>query len=980
MYRSHQFLTCLRIVFKLYFMKNNLFNIPAGKAVVDVLAEKFLAEYAENPLDLADVVFLLPNRRAVKALADAFVRRQALKPTLLPKMVPIGDVEEDELFLTGFDFAEGLVGLAPAIERNERLLLFTKIILRKPTEFGIEKLSANQACYLAQELANLVDTVQNENLSFDKLTHLVPAEYAAHWQETLKFLEIITAYWPDILKERGLIDPSERRNRLLLTQARMWQDYPPRKRIVAVGTTATFPAMKKVVKTILNLPRGEVYLAGLERYLDEDDWEVVDETHPQYELKQLLQFLNLPREAVQDLVPTENSGREVFISEIMRPAKTTDRWRDITAKKIYHEAYDGIRLINCADVRKEALAIALIMRETLETPEKTAALVTTDRNLARRVAAELQRWEIKVDDSAGLPLALTPVGIFLRQIIKTVQSDFAPVEFLSLLKLPLMTCGEEYAAIRRQVRDYEKKVLRGGREDENLEKALAKIREKFRDLQNMLSNVKADFKNLLRVHIQTAEMLAALPETDGSQLLWKGDAGEAAAGFIGDLYQTAEVLENIDTAEYLGLLEAMMSSVTVRPKYGTHPRLKILGPIEARLTQFDTVIIGEVNEGAFPKLSSADPWMSRPMKKEFGFPLPEKAIGVLAHDFCQLLASKRVYLTRAERVQGTPMVKSRWWMRLETVLKALQVDISDLEDEAYNAWAEFLDRVEVFKRLLPPEPRPPVEARPRVLSASAVENWMRDPYIIFAKYILKLKPLEELEPDLSLKDYGTIIHAVLEKFNNLHSAEFPVNAKEELLALGQEYFKENKIAMETRAFWWPAFEKTVDWLVGAESAYRSDIKKIHSEVEGRFSFEAPAGTFTITAKADRVDETSDGKINIIDYKTGYARSVKEIEEGYAPQLPIEGLIAKFGGFEDIPAAEINKLIYWQLGRTEIAAENNMDELLDKSYERIVTLASVFDFEKTAYISRPNPKHAPKYSDYEHLSRLREWSVAEDADE
>ena len=206
--------------------------------------------------------------------------------------------------------------------------------------------------------------------------------------------------------------------------------------------------------------------------------------------------------------------------------------------------------------------------------------------------------------------------------------------------------------------------------------------------------------------------------------------------------------------------------------------------------------------------------------------------------------------------------------------------------------------------------------------------------------------------------------------------DFPEDAKAELLELGREYFAENEIAMETRAFWWPTFEKTVDWLVGAERNYRPQVREVHSEVEGSFSFEAPAGKFTITAKADRVDEMTDGKINVIDYKTGYARSVKEVEGGYAPQLPIEGLIAKFGGFQNISAAEVGRLIYWQLGRQETVIENNMNELLDKSYERIVTLASVFDFEKTAYISQPNPKQAPKYSDYEHLARVREWSVTE----
>lgn len=459
--------------------------------------------------------------------------------------------------------------------------------------------------------------------------------------------------------------------------------------------------------------------------------------------------------------------------------------------------------------------------------------------------------------------------------------------------------------------------------------------------------------------------------------MWKGDAGEAAAAFIADLYAEAGVLGEISGGEYRGLLEALMAGVTVRPKYGTHPRLSILGPIEARLVHFDRVIIGEVNENIWPQAVTADPWMSRPMKREFGFPLPERTVGVGAYDFSQLLANEEVYLTRAERVAGTPMVKSRWWMRLETVLKALNIPIENLEDVVFRSWARFLDRSETFTRLLPPAPKPPVSARPRELSASAVEYWMRDPYIIFAKYILRLKKLDDLEQEVTFADYGTIIHAVLEQFNRKYNRQFPPNAKEELLALGRAYFAENEIAAETRAFWWPHFEKTVDWLVTAENDYRPSVREVHNEVQGRFRFEAPAGPFTITAKADRVDETADGRINIIDYKTGEARSPKEVRAGYAPQLPIEALIAREGGFDGIPAKEVAALIYWQLGRKETRLDEEVDDILNTNLKNLRELATLFDFPDTAYISKPNPRYAPKYSDYEQLARVKEWSVVEE---
>jgi len=474
------------------------------------VAERFLAEYRDNPLALAEVLFLLPNRRACKAMADAFVKAQGMQPTLLPQMTPIGDVEEDELLLSGEGAEEALFGLPPAIERSERLMLFTKIIMAKPSDFGLEKMSLNQACFLAQELARLIDTVHNENLDFSNLAQLVPEEYAAHWQETLKFLEIITRYWPEILKERGLSDPSFWRNELIRRQCHIWRKHPPAKRIVAAGTTATFPAMKELAATILALPKGELIINGLDRELDADSWAAIDETHPQFELKELLDYLELKREDVADFEPARNIEREKLISEVMRPAKTTDKWRNLAAEGIKSEALHGITAVNCNDIREEALAIALIMRQTLEIPEKTAALVTPDRNLARRVASELERWDIKVDDSAGRPLTLTPVGTFLRLVSKTAVRECRRIDFLSLLKHPLTGLGQSYAETRMLTRQLEQKVWRGGKADEALEAFAAKLCELQGDFSELCSGEKADLKGLIRSHIKAAERVGSL--------------------------------------------------------------------------------------------------------------------------------------------------------------------------------------------------------------------------------------------------------------------------------------------------------------------------------------------------------------------------------------------------------------------------------------------------------------------------------------
>ena len=943
-----------------------IYNISATNSFVDEVARKFLHEYEYKPLELSEILILLPSRRACENLKNAFVRAKGLTPMLLPKFVPIGDMDEEAIL---FSDPLAMEELLPEISKTERLLLFTKIILSKPKEFGITDLSSRQACFLARELANLIDLANNERLSFEALKNIVPEEYSLYWQETVKFLEIITRFWPEILSERGLSDSSFRTCRLLEMQSAYWQQHGSSKKIVAAGITATYPAMKELLQTLLRLPNSEVILSGLDKEMQEEDWKAVDVSHPQFELKDLLDYLNISRQAVEEYVSSSNKPREMLVSEIMRPSETTDKWQEIGLRGISKEALHGLNVINCSDVRIEAITTALLLREASETPEKTAALVTTNRNLARRVSAELKRWGIDIDDSAGKPLNLTPIGQFLRLIIDVAESGFAPVETLALLKHPFTNCGQGYADFRKKVRDFELKVLRAGKNENILE-----IQDFFSELTAAFSQEKVELKTLLEKHLAVAERLSV------GDVLWKGEAGEAMAGLIADLHEKAEILGEIEPAQYGGILEAFMGEITVRPKFGTHPRLSILGPIEARLVNFDMVIVGEVNEGSFPKIASADPWFSRQMREKFGLPPVEKAIGISAKDFASLLCNEQVYLVRADRVQGTPMVKSRWWMRLETVLRALDFEFMEVEDVAYKQWARYLDKADVLKRLLPPEPKPPVAARPRELPVSAIENLMRDPYIIFAKYILKLKPLDELEKDWSMADYGSLVHEVLEAFNKKYPCSFPKNAREEFLSLGKEVFERLEIPSETRVFWQPNFEKSIDWLIDVEEEYRLNVEKITSEAKGKYCFDAPAGEFCVTAKADRIDVLKNGKVNVIDYKTGQARSEKELFGGYSPQLPIEGLIASKGGFEGISVTDVESLIYWRLGKEAKVFDKDIVGLIEGNYENLKELISLFDFETTPYYSKPNPKLAPKYSDYEHLSRALEWSLAEDGDD
>ena len=956
-----------------------IYNIDACSSFVDVLAERFLTQYADNKEDLSRVLILLPTRRACQSLTDAFLRQHDLKPTILPQIAPIMDVEEDEIFLIGD--VNVLSHLKPIADNQESILTLTRLIMQKQ-EIGLQNISLAQAYSLAQNLKLLMDTVRNQELNFADLENLVAEEYTDHWQQTLDLLKIITKYWPDILAERGKSDATEYRKALLEAQINLWQTEKPMQKIVVAGTTAAYPILKKLVKTISELPNGEIYLYGLDRYLDNESWQQVgnDENHPQFELKELLDYLRIDRQDVEEIGITTNFDRERLVSEIMRPAKTTANWRHLTDDGIPITAFDGMHFVNCADLRQEAKAIAMIIRHTLETPEKTAALVTMDRNLARRVVSELKLWNIEADDSAGRPLHLTAIGIYLRLIMQVIESN-TQVSQIALMKHPFTKCGMDMGKYNL-LRNHLELCFRGEiKSTPEIEGLSDEFWQRLRPLRDLYEQPTVNIKDIFMAHIQVAESLADTEQKTGSQIIWRKDDGRIAADFVNDFNNHCDVLGTIKTNEYATFFTELMMKYSVRSRYGLHPRVKILGPIEARLANYDVTIIGEVNEGNWPNLPQADMWMSRPMKKSFGLPSPERAIGVAAADFAHLLNAPEVYITRAERVDDTPTNKSRWWLRFETVLQAnFAIDIKRcdfLYDKKYSVWARELERQGEYSPISAPQPRPPLDMRPRELSATYIETLRRDPYSIFAKYILKIKPLDDLDRETQPYDFGILVHEILQKFNNIYNHQLPVNPLNELIKIGQDVFAAKQVPPEQYAFWYPRFVRAMEWYVEQEQKYRFEIETVHNEVEGFITFNDL--NFKVKAKADRVDETKDGHLNIIDYKTGNSRTDKEMVSGKAPQLPIEALIAEAGGFPNIPSKKTASLRYWTFKKETSTTLEQTQKAISIIRQNLRDLIVAFDDENRAYLAKPVPSNKPIYSDYEHLSRYLEWSVKDGKD-
>lgn len=988
-------------------MRRGIYTIPPGVSFADTLARGLVEELdaTNDPLALAAATIYLPTRRSARVLGESFARRLA-GAALLPDIRPLGDVDEEEIL---FDpWADDLF-FPPAIHPIRRRLLLATLVRRWAEQSRDMPPGFAQAAAMARHLARFLDEAETQNADLGALETLAPEPLASHWAQAREFLIWLRAEWPKLLAAVQAVDSATRRNLLLGELARQYSDKPPKAPVIAAGTTGSIPATADLLRLIATLPQGAVVLPGLDRVLDDESWGRLDPGHPQYGMKQLLDRMNLCRDDVLDW-PGAGAGSDARIAllrEALRPAPTTDAWRALAERGSDRMAQglEGIGIVEAAHPGEEALAIALMLREAVEQGGKTGALVTPDRGLARRVAAELARWEIAIDDSAGTPLVQTPPAVFLSLLAEAAAAEFAPVPLLALLKHPLAACGERPSDFRRRARLLDRYVLRGPRPDPGLAgiaKAIAarcdaaenshtpifrELDEWFAGIKNLLgpfanamTSRSASLPELVALHRATAECLAATDSEEGSERLWRGNDGNAAAELLETLWRASEDLPLVESSAYPRLFRQLADENAIRPAYGRHPRLAILGPLEARLQQFDLVVLGGLNEGAWPHSAVADPWLSRPMREKLGLESPERAIGLAAHDFASLAAQPCVRLVRSLKVDGTPTVASRWLQRLQQLARGLKLEDQLKATQTYADYAALLaapDRAPVPAPR--PAPRPPLSKRPRELSVTEIETWLRDPYAIYAKHVLRLAPLEALDAEIGPLDRGRAMHEILERFIRECAERLPPHPLARLIGISEEVFASHGVPQVTLAVWRPRFARAAQWFVEDEQKRRPEILRSFLEVKGRIEIEAPGGRFILKGRADRIDSLRAGGGAIIDYKTGNPPSDSQVGV-LAPQLPLEGAILEDGGFENVGALAAARLVYIRFSGGDVAGETrvvtgNARERVAKTRADLLRWIADFDRVDTPYLSRIAPFRTDSAGDYDHLARVREWSIS-----
>ena len=1018
-----------------------VFTMPSGTAFLPALVSGVLAACdGDSPYALSDAMILAPTRRAARALAEAFVQaRGESGATLLPDIRAIGDIDADAP-----PFAPGALALeAPPPLSSERMLFDLTALVQARLRASGQSDALPVALAEAEALARLISEAETEGVDdFDIAAAAFQERLAAqpeHVQRAARFLHIVIRAWPQHLRELGASGPAAFRTFVNTALAQRWQAQPPGHMVIAAGSTGSIPATARLLDVIARLPRGAVVLPGLDESLSDADWDTVLQSpgHPQHGLARLLARMQISRGDVKRWPGAGESlkarRRRRMINEALLPAPATADWRArldrlAAAEKVkpvtlVHRALEGLSLVEAGNEDEEALVLALAIRHTLEDPHKSAILVTPDRVLAQRVRAALWRWHIDIDDSAGTPLERTAPGVFLGLLAQLAVQDDDPVLLASLLGSELATAGLAPEAAQACAQKLEAHVLRGvvrhrvgaldaviaegSPETDGLDAPWrARLRGFARRLHAALAPLlslpeEAPAAEFARAHALAAEQLAASDAQGGAARLWRGHDGAAGAALLRTLIMDSAHLGPLKAADYAHLFGAMARQRPVRPPAPRQPRARILGPLEARMLSADLVALGGLNETIWPAGAAQDPFLPAHLRTALGLPDPERKLGLAAHDFAEHASKPQVLLTRSKRSGADPAVASRWLWRLKTLVRSAVSTDEEVEamlapQTDYLALARQLDHGPARARPVdPPRPAPPVDQRPKSLYVTRIRTLVRNPYAIYARFILGLKALDPLGARPGPAQWGSAMHAALEQF--FASGGTPDDdAGDELMRLFSAALRQNGFGEDQMVRACARGRRAVDWLLHWERRRRDEgWRPVLLEGEGALAIPMPGGrAFTLKARADRIDR-GPGGFAVLDYKTGSMPTAKEIWAGFDPQLPLEAAILEHSGFARGGKREqgtASSLVYVRLsggstpgearvleetGRRSIAAPHAAADFQRRAMAQLQSLIAWFNTPQNPYLCQPRAKYTDSYSDYDLLARRPEWAAVPD---
>lgn len=953
-----------------------LAGVAPGQDFVRVVYDQIRQAFRdEPPEEMARTTVLVPTRRMQRRLKTLFVEEGA---SLLPRFGLVSDVSA---------LLPSPMSQIP-VSRLRRLLDVKALVDRLIAMD--DRLPESAAIDLSQTLVALLDEMHGEGVPFSALENLNLGIESDHWDRNLSFLSAIKDYVATLPSELADGEALHRANVEALYAH--WQEHGLSARIILAGSTGSRATTRMLMTALVKQPLGCVVLPGFDFQLPPDVWDTLSsdkktEDHPQH---RFAAFLTASGKQVSDVVAwgaSDSDGTNRLISLSLRPAPVTDQWLiegpnlgDLCA------ATETITLVEVKEAREEARAIAVGIRAALE-DGKSIAVISPDATLSRRITAALTAWNIVPDDSGGVPLPLTAAGRFLRHVLHVTETTDDPIKLFALLKHPLTMKGESRGTHMLATQELElflRKKRIGAVTPASIE-TFANARNSYAAwcdwLTDRLKTSEAVGEASVTDHFEQHKTVArAFLGNEGWQTLLEGEAGER----VSEIFRSFDALTDMDLkisrADYPRLFEAALGAETVRPTVTARADVMIWGTLEARVQGADVVVLAGLNEGTWPDQPATDPWLNRAMRAELGLLLPERQIGLAAHDYQQAIAAKEVIVTRSERSGGSETVPSRWLDRLTNLLRGLPGNggkeaLTQMRQRGQQLIADAAaqEHTGKHKRVpMRPAPVPPLEFRPKEFAVTDIRKLIRDPYAIYAKHILHLAKLDPFRPEQGAREKGIVFHEIMEAF--LHPGhplgEVP-EERQRLRKIAGQVLAEHDIAPINAADWMAHLDTIAEWVITEEHKRRSDNLGSRTEIKGVYS--VPGTEFTLVGKADRIDQITGDTSIIYDYKTSKPPSPKFIEL-YDRQLMLEALMLEAGGFKNLSQSRVEKVAYIGLTRKpseQVMVQGEDYDLVTVSEELAQLLAEYNDPNKGYQASRSRDGQRFE-GDFDHLSRFGEW--------
>lgn len=964
-----------------------VFALPPGVNFARELVAGLITRMGgEPPEAMARVQLYLNSGRMQRQVREEFDRVGA---TFLPRLHLVADLAH-----------RPLAGVPPAVPPLRRKLELARMVAHLVHRLpGFE---AGAGIYtLTDSLAALMAEMQSEGVAPEAFERLdIQASHAEHWRNSLEFIRIVARFF----EADSAPDADGRLRRVVEQMARQWHSSPTQERILIAGSTGSRGATRLFMQAVAKLPNGALVLPGFDYSTPEQAWnslyssEIPIEDHPQFRFRALLDELGLTPPKVVRWTVTEPvaPARNALVSLALRPAPVTDQWM-VEGKQLADlpTACRDVSLIEAPDPRREALAIALALREAVERGQ-TAALITPDRVLTRRVAAALDRWGLVADDSAGLPLNQSAPGRLIRHVARLLGRKITIEALIVLLKHPLAATG---SALRgehlRLTRELELHLRRNGPAFPQADAlvAWAAAREsRSRQWAGWIGGFLSAFEAAserpvsawLETHLSLLETLAAGPGgTAAASELWLEEAGQASHRLLAELQAEAVDSAAVSAANYADLIDSLLAKVQVRNPVAPRAGLSILGTLEARGHGAELIILAGLNEGSWPEMPAPDPWLSRKMRLDSGLLLPERQIGLSAHDFQQAIAAPAVILSRSTRDSEAEAVPSRWLNRLVNLMKGVPEQRGPEALEEMRArgtrWLRLAQAMEQPVQSVPPAPRPaprpPAEVRPRQLPVTAIRTLIRDPYAIYARRILRLRPLDPLRPQPDPRLRGEVLHGIVEAFvRERPEGEGLEAARLRLLTIAEMALSRHVPWPSTQRIWRARIARIATKFVSDEAERQA--RGVPAVMETGAEITLPQHGFRLTAQPDRVDVLHDGTAQIFDYKSGKPPSDEEVKH-FDKQLLLEAAMVTRGAFETIGARDVSAMTYVQLGGSGEVRDLKMGAAeIAETWDKLSLLIGRYLRADQGFAARRALQRKDDQSDYDHLSRFGEWDVTE----